>query len=254
MSSTTDGAYCQHCGRFLRARKMEIMHHEITIGYEDCPCPDAVAERERQAQEEKERQARERQAKAERAYKSAGIPKHFWQRIIKAPPPAISMVATGGSLYLVGDVGCGKTTYACQVAKDLIDCGEKSVQFLPAADLSPMVRSSYRRDSKESENDIVNRYASCRILILDDLGKDGTTDHAIGALERIIDRRYRDELSIIVTTQYERAELIEHLSKNGNLASAKAIVSRLKEMCHRVRFENPDRRLNGEQLRFDDGA
>ena len=254
MSTSDGGVYCPHCGRFLAPKKQEILKgHEVTIGYEACSCEGAIEERRREEAELRKREEIEETERRERLFRSAGIPKHFWPDIVTINPRAVDRIRAGGSLYLVGDVGSGKTTYACQVAKRLLLAGERSIRFLPAADLSPLVRSSYRRDAKESENDIVTRFATCRVLILDDLGKDGTTDHAVGALERIIDWRYREEYPVIVTAQFERDELINRLAKNGNVESAKAIASRLKEMCHRILFTSPDRRL-GKQLSIEGDA
>lgn len=239
-------ALCPHCGRTLARRTATLNGKDYFMGYEACTCPNAVIEREEYEREEAQREAREEAQRLERLYDMAGIPKHFRKFEVPEAIELVDDVINGLWLYLVGDVGTMKTTFATSLCREAIKRGA-TVKFLPAADLSPMIKATYNRGSQETEDDIIRRYGSCRILLLDDLGKDGTKDHAIAALERLIDLRYREERPTIVTTQYDGGALIEHLGKDGNIASAKAILSRLKDksISKTIKFNGPDRRISG---------
>lgn len=224
-------AKCPHCGSELKPMDVEFNGHTFTIGYEPCHCEGAEAERVQRLRSEVEKEVAEARERTGRIMRKAGIPKRFW------------MVEKGGNwrdgAYIVGPVGVGKTHMAARMAKQALS-ENASVRFLTGGEFLRSIRDTYNGEG--SEGDVLSRLRKCDLLILDDLGKDKPTDWAVSMLFQLIDARYNEELPTVVTSQYERDELLRRFSA-GEADTARAIVSRLFEMCPRVRLDGKDRRL-----------
>src|ERR1019366_78968 len=74
---------------------------------------------------------------------------------------------TGSSLTLCGLPGTGKTHLACAIANQLLDA-EKTVIYTTVSELIRGIRDTWRRDSSESETDVVGKYRKVNLLILDE--------------------------------------------------------------------------------------
>lgn len=222
-------AKCEFCGKELQPRLAHLLGQDRVIGHEPCGCAGAAAKRAtQQAAQEAEAQRREREHR-NRSYEHAGIPLRYRDGA-REPHRA---------LYIVGPVGTGKTYRACAMAKQAID-ERIRVRFVSSVDLLAEIRSTYSGRSWQTEDDIVDKYGTCGLLVLDDLGKEQPTEWALPCIWRIINKRYGGLLETIVTTQYERDDLVEHLGGK----TAESIVSRLYEMCERYPMAGEDRRLH----------
>ena len=104
------------------------------------------------------------------------------------------------------------------------------------------LRSTFDRGG-DSEADVIRRYVNVPVLIIDDLGKDSSTQWVLAKLFQIVNGRYEAERATIVTSQYTQAGLAAVLSEYGRKEDALAIVSRLAEMTERVKMDGPDRRM-----------
>lgn len=207
----------------------------MRVGYEDCQCQGAVEARRKAELKSSEADLKAEAERREKAYRAAGIKPRF----ISAET-AYDLPECGG-LYVVGPVGVGKTHLASALAKKAVDAGTRRVRLVTGVDLLSHIRSSFNRESPETEDEIAERYGLCGLLVIDDLGKEQPTEFARQVLYRIVNMRYEETLPLVVTTQYERDALIRRL---GNDETAIAIVSRLAEMCQRLRLDGSDRRLS----------
>lgn len=73
---------------------------------------------------------------------------------------------------------------------------------------------------------VIQRFKEIPCLVLDDLGKERTTDFSLDAMYDIVDYRYRHELQTIITTN---AKTIEELASWGNSEYTTPMVSRVLE-------------------------
>ena len=148
---------------------------------------------------------------------------------------------TSGLLFL-GPVGLGKTHLAAAIVHELNN-KLYSTFFGNIFDIIGFVKSTYSRDSQISEIEAINIMTKdIDLLVIDDLGKETTTEHNLGLIYNIINKLYENEKAIIVTTNVGSVELRNNLGERGN-----AIISRISSMCTPIVFSGKDMRIHYER-------
>lgn len=144
-------------------------------------------------------------------------------------------------LFIYGEVGSGKTLLACHLlekilVKDFIDdrFNPSRYKFITVPELLLEIRDSFSGRTK-TEKEVVEFYSTVNYLILDDLGVEKVTDWSLQTLYLIINRRYENMKSTIVTSNYSLNELSEKMHD-------RRIPSRLMAMCKVVKLTGKDRR------------
>jgi DNA replication protein DnaC len=137
----------------------------------------------------------------------------------------------GRGLWLCGGCGTGKTALAMIVSKAAIDAG-RMVAIYSCPRLLSVIRDSIERGGVL---DFLDRLATADLLHIDDLGAEHRTEWVLEQLYAIVNARYEDERSTIVTSNLDRDELSEQLGER--------IVSRIEGMCGEpLPFYGPDHR------------
>jgi len=215
---------CPHCGKKLNRRRIVLFgkSYEVT-DYGSCGC------------EESKYDGVDIKP-SERKYVNAGIPQRYL-RAVSDLGSCTGDVMAGRSLYLYGPYGSGKTRFACALAKSLIDKGV-FVRFVNSGHLMAEIKGIY--DGRPT--DALDKAYACRVLVLDDLGKEQPTEHSIAMLYELIDSRYMAGKPIIVTSNFARDELLARLGRD--IATAESIVSRLCEDSTSMYMGGNDRRLS----------
>ena len=152
----------------------------------------------------------------------------------------------GRGLWLVGDVGVGKTTLAMIVSKTALEEG-RSVAIYSLPRLLNLIQDEI--GTENSLLDLLDRLASVDLLHIDDLGAQYTTPWRLEQLYSIVDARYQAGRAIIATTNLTPEALSEQLGRRVLNPSSQGsrervivtdeaselvgrrIVSRLMEMC-----------------------
>ena len=143
----------------------------------------------------------------------------------------------GRGLWIVGDVGTGKTSLAMLVSKTAIDAG-RSVAIYSLPRLLNLLRESL--ESPGGLIDLLDRLAAVDLLHIDDLGAENQTEWVLEQLYSIVNSRYESERAIVTTSNLMPEELSERLGART--------VSRLEEICGEpIPLFGEDRR----QVRFD---
>lgn len=127
---------------------------------------------------------------------------------------------TGRGLWLVGDVGTGKTTLAMLVSKAALQAG-RSVAIYSLPRLLNLIRETI--DSTEGKLDFFDRLAAVDLLHIDDLGAEHQTDWVLEQLYSIVNARYESQRAILATSNLTPEKLSEQIGPRT--------VSRLEEMC-----------------------
>lgn len=145
-------------------------------------------------------------------------------RIVRSHCEEISAkLEAGRGMWLMGDVGTGKTTLAMLVSKAALHAG-RSVAIYSLPKLLARVRRTYdAAPGEDSYLELFERLTSVDLLHIDDLGAEKSSDWVLEQLYSLINERYEAQRSILVTTNLDQAELEEQIGART--------VSRLVEIC-----------------------
>ena len=126
----------------------------------------------------------------------------------------------GKGVWFVGDVGTGKTTLAMLISKAAMAAG-RSVAIYSLPRLLNLVREAMV--SPEGKMDLLDRLSSVDLLHLDDVGAESTTEWVLEQLYSIVNTRYEEERSLVITTNLDPDQLAEQIGHRT--------VSRIIEIC-----------------------
>jgi hypothetical protein len=131
-------------------------------------------------------------------------------------------------LLLLGDSGSGKTTSEWALAKALEREGCKPV-LLSSVELARALSTSAHELRRNSW------LTGCRVLIVDDLGKEKLTESVASLLWELIDVRLSHRRPLIVSTRYHGEAFVARFGDKGGLLGHD-IRRRLSDACNRVGF------------------
>jgi DNA replication protein DnaC len=139
----------------------------------------------------------------------------------------------GRGLWFMGPVGTGKTTLAMLVSKAALDAG-RSVAIYSLPRLLNEIRDTYRTDRLHGV--LIDQLTAVDLLHIDDVGAERTNDWVLEELYSIVNGRYEDRRSIVITTNIlDREALCDQITERT--------VSRLTEMCDELPLLGHDRRM-----------
>ncbi len=143
----------------------------------------------------------------------------------------------GSGLWFAGDVGTGKTSLAMMVSLAAERAGH-SVAIYPVARLLAEIKDTYDSQTGGNYMRLFRRLCAVDLLHLDDLGAEKRTDWVLEQLYSIVNERWQDQRSIVVTTN------ITDLDQLRDQVGPRT-VSRLLEICGEpLPIMGPDLRLN----------
>jgi len=169
-----------------------------------------------------------------------GVPRRYTTAMM-GNGPVPDALRSGDSVLLHGATGRGKTHSACAmlreyVARQVAESKPVAALFRSLPELLLDLRETYRRDSEQSERDVLDRFGDTRLLVLDDVGAEKTSEAVRSSLYLLIDRRGNDpRLRTVLTSNLTLDELAE---SHGH-----PIASRIAGMCRIIQLTGPDRRL-----------
>jgi DNA replication protein DnaC len=139
----------------------------------------------------------------------------------------------GRGLWFMGPVGTGKTTLAMLVSKAALEAG-RSVAIYSLPRLLNEIRDTHRME--RSHLDLLDRLTAVDLLHVDDLGAERSNDWVLEELYSIVNARYEDQRSMVITTNLmDREALCEQITERT--------ASRLTEMCDELPLLGHDRRM-----------
>ncbi len=151
---------------------------------------------------------------------------------------AAAAVIDGGfhaGLGLWGPVGVGKTTIAASIANAALASGV-TVRFCSVAGFMDTLQEASRFSAVDDVSDLIARYASVQVLVLDDLGREPLTRRTLPWLYELLNQRWLKERPILLPTNYSfgslTARYIDAAKRAGeDVSLAEAIVDRLADLC-----------------------
>jgi len=146
-----------------------------------------------------------------------------------------SRLEQGTGLWLSGDTGTGKTTLAMLVSKEALGRGH-SVAIYSLPKLLARIRRTYDEEpGEDSYSAFFKRLTTVDLLHIDDFGAEKRSDWVLEQLYALVNERYEDERSIMLTTNLTVDKLEDQIGRRT--------VSRLTETCEQVALFGSDRRL-----------
>ena len=160
-------------------------------------------------------------------------------------------------LLLVGRVGVGKTHLAVGIIKELIRTKNIPCLFYDYRELLKEIQNSYNASVQTTEMEVLRPVFDTPVLVLDELGAVKPTDWVWDTVSHILNTRYNDQRTTIITTNYpdqpayengfaesERSAL-QRATRKETLGDriGERMRSRLHEMCRMVVIDGKDFRL-----------
>jgi len=159
-----------------------------------------------------EEQRKENERKAQNNLASSGIPKRHLHAItpsgegwLKVETRLKARIGSGFIIALCGGRGTGKTQLAASCAREVAILNKKT-WYKTAMGFFLDIKESF--DGKRSEKEVIDRYCSPSLLILDEMQERGETPWEDRLLTHMIDRRYGDEKdTLLISNQNQEAFL-----------------------------------------------
>jgi DNA replication protein DnaC len=130
-------------------------------------------------------------------------------------------------------VGTGKTSLAMLISQEALKAG-RSVAIYSMPRLLAEIRDTYSDSSQRSYMELFERLCNVDLLQIDDLGTESRSEWVLEQVYAIVNERWQNQRSMIVTTNLSKEELDEQIGART--------VSRLKEMCELIPLMGNDLR------------
>jgi DNA replication protein DnaC len=188
------------------------------------------------------------------SHKSQGIALLTARKFVESFP-----LETGGKgLLLTGSIGVGKTHLAVGILQALVSERGATGLFYDYRDLLKQVQNSYNAQVRETELEVLRPVFEAEVLVLDELGASKPTDWVWDTVAHILNTRYNDRRTTIITTNYANAG---PLGTESGARSAmreetlgdrigERMRSRLQEMCVVVEMQGEDFRQKVKRASF----
>jgi DNA replication protein DnaC len=168
----------------------------------------------------------------------------------------------GKGLLFTGSIGVGKTHLAVGVLRRLVQ--ERGVKglFCDYRELLKSIQNSYNTQVQTTELELLKPVFAAEVLVLDDLGAQKPNEWVWDTVALILNSRYNDKLTTIITTNYpdQPAGAGFKPDKDGAKPArgedtlgdriGDRMRSRLAEMCVRIEMTGEDFRQTVKRARF----
>jgi DNA replication protein DnaC len=163
----------------------------------------------------------------------------------------------GTGLLIIGKIGVGKTHLAVGIIKELIVSRGIPCLFYDYRELLKQIQNSYNDSVKATELDVLRPVFETEVLALDELGAVKPTEWVWDTVSLILNTRYNDNRTTIITTNFDNEPAGAMSGARGAAREetlgdriGERMRSRLHEMCRIVRMEGQDFRQKFRSASF----
>ena len=167
-----------------------------------------------------------------------GLPREAVARVRRYVDTLDERLAEGDGLWISGSIGTGKTWLAMLVARYAIERG-RGVAVYSVPRLLSEIRRTYDGEG-QTTLELLDQLTSVPLLVLDDAGTERTNPWVLEQLYTIINERWQEKRSIVMTTNLDAIQMEERL---GDRAA-----SRLVGMCETVLLDGVDHRTGRHHI------
>ncbi len=232
---------CPHCHAPLVPLGALVCGRFHWLSWRRCGCPGETADELTRVA----REAGESDEEETRRALCAGVPRILSDAVATdLRCVAYARGFDGGSpvgVYIHGAVGTGKSANAAGIARAALSRRE-SVVFTSASGMLASVQDTF--SGPGSSREVLRRYSTCALLVVDDLGKESASRWSLSTLFEVVNGRYERMLPTVYTSQYTLGDLRRRLAERGERETAAAIVSRIAATSVNVWLRGGDMRLS----------
>jgi DNA replication protein DnaC len=168
-------------------------------------------------------------------------------------------------LLLIGPIGTGKTHLAVGIIQELIRSKGVPCRFCDYRELLKEIQNSYNPSVQATELEILRPIFDAEVLVLDELGAVKPTEWVWDTVSHILNSRYNERKTTIVTTNFpnlapgelqsgrgSHPEAARHAARAETLGDriTERMRSRLHEMCRVVQLDGVDFRQKVQSANF----
>lgn len=159
----------------------------------------------------------------------------------------------GTGLLLTGSIGVGKTHLAVGILQGLVEQRGATGLFYDYRELLKQVQNSYNPRVASTELEVLSPVFDAEVLVLDEIGASKPTDWVWDTVAHILNTRYNDKRTTIITTNYpnlpprgvpgdDAAPTARYATREETLGDriGERMRSRLMEMCTTVEMQGRD--------------
>ena len=167
-------------------------------------------------------------------------------------------------LLIIGPIGVGKTHLSVGILKELVVGKGIPCLFYDYRELLKEIQNSYNATVAVTEMQVLRPIFDTEILVLDELGAVKPSEWVWDTVSHILNTRYNDERTTIITTNFKDLPPSKADAEDGERARAfrasreetlgdrigERMRSRLHEMCKVVKMEGEDFRTKYRSASF----
>jgi len=168
-------------------------------------------------------------------------------------------------LLFIGPIGTGKTHLAVGIIQELVRSKGVHCLFCDYRELLKEIQNSYNPNVQATELEILRPVFDAEILVLDELGAVKPTEWVWDTVSHILNSRYNDRKTTIITTNFPNLPPSDSSAREGSPSEAarramrtetlgdritERMRSRLHEMCRVVVLEGADFRQRVQSANF----
>ncbi len=233
---------CHVCGERKEIRR-DVPFLGMRVHPTECAC-----QRKRREAREAEEQRRKEQAIVDDLFSYSLIDERFKtstfancaENEYNKKPLAIAknyvakfdeMLARNKGLLFYGEPGTGKTFIASCIANALL---EKRVPLIVTSILKLTSASGPFSKEAEDQQRLLRKMNAARLLVIDDLGSERSSDFKMEQVFEVIDSRYGAKKPMIITTNLS----LDQMKREPDIRKRR-IYERIYEVCFPVKFTGP---------------
>jgi DNA replication protein DnaC len=147
---------------------------------------------------------------------------------------------TTRGIFFLGQPGVGKTHLAAAMLKQIIQQHRVHGLFYDLSQLLRVIRSTYNPAVRTSESEVLQPVMQADLLVLDDLGREKTSEWVEETLNLIVNTRYNERRLTLFTSNYDILDDTDPDSLQVRVGFR--MYSRLHEMCEFLHLNGADYR------------
>lgn len=166
----------------------------------------------------------------------------------------------GTGVLIIGKIGVGKTHLALGIMKELILTRGMPCLFYDYRELLKQIQNSYNESVHATELDVLRPVFETDVLVLDELGAVKPTEWVWDTVSLILNTRYNDSRTTIITTNFPDGPSavagslspVKSATREETLADriGDRMRSRLHEMCRIIQMDGQDFRQKYRSASF----